>query len=148
MSVCLPYPKLIFRFQATLHHHGFHHCMPFATTAPLMSPSIPHPSPFTLWKITGNISVCAGCRNKYPKYPTPPDDLCIKHQEWREYMPTGSQTPQSRFGNAYYHFNPRCVWLRYPEFVPNYLEIPSEICNPLTVPHRERLQQDFWIYLP
>ena len=51
--------------------------MPFAAASPPITSSVPPPSPFTLCKIAGNISVCAGCRNKYPKIP---DDLCIKHQ--------------------------------------------------------------------
>ena len=67
---------------------------PFTPTHNMSSEAAPHifePStsrqdshPFTLCKISGNIKVCAGCRNKYPKSPSPPDDLCIKHQEWRE----------------------------------------------------------------
>lgn len=124
--------------------------MPFTASAPApqVTPSLPPTSPFTLCKIAGNISICAGCHNKYPKHPSPPDDLCIKHQEWRKYMPAGSQTPQCRFGNVYYHFNPRCVRLRCPEFIPNYMEIPPEVCSQLDASHRGRLQQDFFIYLP
>lgn len=38
--------------------------MPFTASAPPVSPSLPPPSPFTLCKIAGSISVCAGCRNK------------------------------------------------------------------------------------
>ena len=45
------------------------------------------PSPFTLCKISGNISVCNSCRDKYPKKSNLPDNLCIKYQEWREYIP-------------------------------------------------------------
>ncbi len=47
-------------------------------------------SHFVLTKIAGNISICSGCRNKYSKNPVPPDDLCIKHQEWREFTPSGT----------------------------------------------------------
>lgn len=110
-------------------------------------PTLPPPSPYTLCKITGNISVCAGCQNKYPKHPIPPDDLCIKHQEWREYISPGSQTSHSRFGNVYYHFKPPCVWLRCPYFVPNDLEVPPEVGSQLDASHKRRLQQEF-IYLP
>ena len=106
---------------------------------------IPPPSPFTLCKISGNISICAGCRNKYSKHPTPPDDLCIRHQEWREYFPTGSQTPQSRFGNTYYHFSTRCVKMRCPGFDPVSLEIPCELT--LEDSHLERLRLEFHITL-
>lgn len=106
------------------------------------------PVPFTLCRITGNISVCAGCRNKYHKCPTPPDDLCIRHQEWREYLPQGSQAPQSRYGNVYYHFNTRCVQLRCPEFIPVRLEVPQEIVEQLQDCHKERLAVEFLINFP
>ena len=61
----------------------------------LSSEFIPQLSPFILCKIEGNISTCFGCNNKYPKSLTP---MYIRHQEWREYMPQGSQIPRSRFG--------------------------------------------------
>ena len=83
---------------------------PFFAGSPAFHQQFPHHlSPFTLCKIAGNISTCVGCHNEYVKAP---DDMCIKHQEWREYTPRGSQTPKSRFGNVYYHFNPNCIWLR------------------------------------
>lgn len=113
-------------------------------TTPLES-SMP-PRPFTLAKIAGNISVCAGCRNKYSKQGTPPDDLCIRHQEWREFVPSGSQTPQSRFGNTYYHFNPNCVWLRCPAFNPTQLEVPQDL--DLDTVHKNKLLKDFGIHIP
>ena len=62
-------------------------------------------------------------------------------------LQSGSQTPQSRFGNAYYHFNPTCVWMRFPEFVSMYLEVPPEICEQLEAPHKERLQHDFQVHI-
>lgn len=132
--------------------HG-HMPSPMFASPPLAVPIPPtsvSPCPFTLSKISGNISVCAGCRNKYSKQPTPPDDFCIRHQEWREYMyvPAGSQTPQSRFGNTYYHFNPHCVWMRCPGFIPTLLEIPPDISSLLDLSHRERLEKEFQIYLP
>ena len=62
--------------------------MPFAympSAAPhslstYFSPSPPmaeEQSPFKLWFISGNISKCAGCNNKYSKPPTHPYDLCV-----------------------------------------------------------------------
>ena len=48
------------------------------------------PTPFTLCKINGNISVCAGCHNKYSKSAMAPDDMCIRHHEWWEYRASGS----------------------------------------------------------
>ena len=131
--------------------YGYGHVpSPMYTAPPLavrLPPASVPPTPFTLCKISGNISVCAGCRNKYSKQPTPPDDLCIRHQEWREYVAAGSQTPQSRFGNTYYHFNPQCVWIRCPGFIPSCLEVPPDIFSMLDISHRERLEKDFQISL-
>ena len=71
-------------------------------------------NPFCLCFIKGNISVCIGCKNRYEKSPQPPNDLCIKHKEWREFTPVGSETPQSKFSNVHYHCKPQCVWLNPP----------------------------------
>ena len=101
------------------------------------------PSSFVLCKIAGNVSVCTGCRNKYQKNPLPPDDMCIKHQEWCEYTPSGAQTPQSRYGNVYYHFDPQCVWHRRPWFLPAALEIPPDTYAELTEVHMARLRTLF-----
>lgn len=114
------------------------------------SPVVPQqsyapPSPFTLCKISGNISVCAGCWNKYPKKSDPPDDMCIRHQEWREYTPPNSGVPQGRYANVYYHFNPHCVWLRCRWFAPSCLEIPPEIMAILGPRHKEQLRSLFHI---
>ena len=83
-------------------------------------------NPFVPCKISGNVSVCAGCRNKYPKNPNLPDEMCIKHKEWREYTPAGSTSPQARFGNTHYPFTPHCVWLRCPEFTPSLLVVSDK----------------------
>ena len=40
--------------------------------------------------ITGNIRVCTGCRQRYPKPPQPPFDLCVRPQEWQKFVPTGT----------------------------------------------------------
>ena len=108
----------------------------------------PQPSPFILCKIEGNISTdmssCLGCNmvaiistliasNSSWYY------MCIRHQEWREYMPQGSQIPKSRFGNVYYHFQPRCIWVRCSWFNPSQLEVPPELLPHIT-------SQD-WLYL-
>jgi hypothetical protein len=69
----------------------------------------PH-TPSVLHKIAGNISFCIRCCNKYGKNVTPPYGMCIQHEEWKQFVTTGSGSPQSRFGNVYYHFNPKCIW--------------------------------------
>ena len=105
--------------------------------APGLASMTTPPTPFTLCKISGNISVCAGCHNKYSKSAMAPDDMCIRHQEWREYRASGSLTPQSRFSNVYYHFNVQCVWLRCPWFDPSQLEVSPDVT--LESVHKKRL---------
>ena len=75
----------------------------------------PDASPFTLAFIAGNIRVCRGCRQRYPKPALAPLHLCVRHQEWQEF--TGSSgDPQTRYGNAYYHCNIPCIRARWPQF--------------------------------
>ena len=63
------------------------------------TPQSPSPisEPFTLCFISGNISVCYGCRQKYQKPCQPPDDLCVRHKEWRDYFPSDTATAQTNF---------------------------------------------------
>ena len=108
-------------------------------------PLPPSQQTFTLCRITGNISVCIGCRGRYQKSALPPDDMCIQHQEWREYSVPSSPMPQFRFGNVYYHFNPTCVWSRCHWFVPCQLQIPANLS--LNEVHKYRLSSLFNIQL-
>ena len=103
----------------------------------LPSPS-PACNPYKLSFIRGNISVCIGCNNRYAKSPKAPDDLCIKHQEWREFTPHGSETPQSKYTNVYYHCKPECVWHRNPYFRPEELQI-EDIISQLKPEHKSLL---------
>ena len=57
--------------------------------------------PFRICFVTGNISVCNGCKGKYHKESGPPHDLCMQHEEWRTFTSSGPTTQQSRFGNVY-----------------------------------------------
>ena len=92
-------------------------CPPFLQAMPPESSNVfaPHqqyyqpPTPFSVCFITGNISVCFGCKNKYPKSPKPPQDICIKHEQWRE-VTTGTKQ-QSKFGNVYYYTLQKGVYL-------------------------------------
>ena len=36
----------------------------------------------------------------------------VKHQEWRQFTPHDSETPQIKYTNVYYHCKPEYVWLR------------------------------------
>ena len=104
-------------------------------------PNQPHPSynsapltPSTLCEITGNISVCIGCRNKYNKNH---EDMCIRHQERHEYTPPG-QAVSHLFSNVYYYFNVQCVWLRCLWFDPTQLEIPHEVLTSQGMEHKRK----------
>ena len=100
----------------------------------------PHTTkPFELSFISGNISVCYGCRQKYAKPCGPPNDLCVKHKEWREYFPPGSAMPQSRYGNCYYHCNVPCIQAKCPYFQAHMLRIPPTVAVQLLPVHTEYL---------
>ena len=100
-------------------------------------------SPFTLCYITGNISTCIGCKNKYLKTRVAQDDLCIKHEEWRQFTSPSSGTPQSKFGSAYYHCKVECVWLRHPHFQPQKLQVPQEVAETLSLQQKEYVRTTF-----
>ena len=114
-------------------------------------PSVPPPlipcttsptnnSPFTLAFIAGNIRVCRGCHQMFIKPPVPPNNLCVRHQEWQEFTPAGASFPQRRFGNVYYHCNVACIVSRCPEFTPALLVIPPTILVQLLPVHITFLQ--------
>jgi len=77
--------------------HNVSHCEGNYSSPSVLNYLLPHtqnldPHPFALCQIFGNIRVCDGCQNKYSKYPSPPDDLYIQHQDWCEYVPEGTCT--------------------------------------------------------
>ena len=128
----------------------------FSTSNPWISPFYPQPyiypydaslsdvppmaaedSPFYLYFITGNISKCAGCGNKYMKPPIPPYDLCVQHREWRSFTTAGQS--QSKFAPAYYHVNLPCIQKNWPQFCINDLKINEDIAAKLTPIHLEFL---------
>ena len=104
-------------------------------------------SHFTLCFIAGNISTCIVCKNKYPKPPWAPHDLCIKHQEWRQFVSPSTATPQTKFGNVYYHCKPECVWMRCPNFHFSDLQVPPELIENLTPIHKQHLCSIFGLTL-
>ncbi len=55
----------------------------------------------------------------------PPDDMCIKHVEWRENTHPCTDAPNRKYGNVYYHFDPHCIWLKHDTFIPSGLQIPD-----------------------
>ena len=113
---------------------------------PLLPPPPPPPLPpmaqaatsFILTIITGNITRCAGCGNKYCKPAVPPYDVCVQHREWRSYTSPGGG-PQSKFSPAYYHVNMPCFTRNWPHFSPRDLIVSREMWSKLTTVHKELL---------
>ena len=100
----------------------------------------PDSSPFTLAFITGNIRVCRGCRQRYPKPALAPLNLCVRHQEWQQFSgPSGD--PQTRYGNVYYHCNIPCIRARWPQFNSSMLHIPPTILVQLLPSHTQYLSE-------
>ena len=89
-------------------------------------------SPFVLLFLSGNIRICRGCKQNFQKPPTPPYDLCIRHQEWQEFTPAGSTL---RYGNVYYHCNVPCILSRCVNFAPSMLVIPANVLVQLLPVH-------------
>ena len=119
-----------------------------------MPPSLPHNAGmiFHVRFISGNISICYGCRNKYSKKPCPPDNLCLQTEEWREYTPQGghSAAPQtrSRWANTYYHLSVTCVQLRWPFLDPqSQVVVEDNIRSQLMDCHRNLLQTQLGLYI-
>ena len=99
--------------------------------------------PYTVHFITGNISSCFGCKYKYKKPLEPPNNLCIQHQNWREYLTPSSSTSQRKFGNVYYHCQPQCIQLYNNYFIPCELQIPESCILKLNEVHKRYLQEQF-----
>ena len=96
--------------------------------------------PFRVCMIAGNISVCNGCKGRYKKV-GPPHDICLQHEEWRTFTPHGSTTPQTRFGNVYYHCSVACVTAVWPCFIPSSILVPFEVQSRLLLEHKT------WLYV-
>ena len=109
-------------------------------------PLLPNPGcPFTLCFIMGNITTCIGCKNKYRKPAEAPYDLCIRHEEWRQFISPSTSTPQSKFGNAYYHCKFECVWI--PNFLSSDLQVPPDLIGKLSMVHKQHLLSVFGLNL-
>ena len=95
--------------------------------------------PFRVCMIAGNTSVCNGCKGRYKK--VGPHDICLQHEEWRTFTPHGSTTPQTRFGNVYYHCSVACVMAVWPCFIPSSILVPFEVQSRLLLEHKT------WLYV-
>ncbi len=110
---------------------------PSYTSQHVPYPQIPFdPGPFFVTFISGNISVCSGCHNRYTKPASAPYDLCIRHQEWREFVFPGCSVPQKRFGNAYYHPSFGCIESRWPSVHCGNIVLDNEVKQRLLPAHK------------
>ena len=118
----------------------------YGQSSNVYQPLLPCPPPtqqptftlhFSITFITGNITVCFGYKNKYYKNSQPPKDLCIKHQDWRQFTPSNGAAPQSKFGNVYYQWKPECIWLWHPTFTVKDVKIPQNTKEKFTAVHKQ-----------
>ena len=114
---------------------------------PTHPPPIESDHPFRVHFIGGNISVCHGCKGRYCKDLGPPYDLCIQHEEWRTYTVPGYPSPQSKFGNVYYHASVTCIVSVWPSFVPTSLLVPSGLRANLKREHKDWLYSQFGVVI-
>ena len=121
-----------------------YHNIPIVSTPPPLlircASASPDSSPFTLAFIVDNIRVYRGCQQKYSKPALPPLNLCVRHQEWQEFIgPSGD--PQTRYRNVYYHCNIPCTRARWPQFTSSMLHIPPTMLMQLLPTHTQYLSQ-------
>lgn len=90
--------------------HGNQNVQQFVNSPVPVPPHRPVSHTFRVRFIEGNVSVCYGCWNKYPKKAEPPDNICLQTEEWREFTPPGALAPQTCWSNTYY-LRVRCVQL-------------------------------------
>lgn len=89
--------------------HGNQNVQQFVNSPVPVPPHRPVSHTFWVRFIEGDVSVCYGCRNKYPKKAEPPDNICLQTEEWREFTPPGALAPQTCWSNTYLRV--RCVQL-------------------------------------
>ena len=110
-------------------------------------PYTEQPTPFNVVFISGNIKVCQGCHNNYPRPLLPPNDICIQHSEWREYLPPGCTATKSKWGNAYYHCNVSCIMARWPAFSSSMIIIDPRMIEKFALIHKSFLNITFGLAL-
>lgn len=121
-------------------------CFPQYSTPPL--PVVPnHSGPFYVVFISGNISVCAGCHGRYMKPALPPYDICVKHQEWREFTIPSNPSVQRRFGNTYYHPSLACLRSRWPHIQSHDIIVEDDIKRNLSQEHKDFLATTLGIFV-
>ena len=112
------------------------------------TPSVYSQHPFTGKFITGRISKCQGCGNKFravnPEI-RPPFDLIVSRLECRPYFCKQKQevtTPKTP-SNSHYHADFSCIRSADPTFQSTQLVIPPEVQSKLLPVHKEHLRWQF-----
>ena len=117
------------------------------------SPVFPAPlNSFTLIFLHGNISVCSGCHQGFPRKPNgeyadPPYDMAIHHVELRMHNSPITGMPTSKIGNAYYHVYLPCLQYNWPTISANDITIPFELKTMLLYEHKILLLHNLGITL-
>ena len=119
--------------------------------SPQVSSIFPAPSaPFKLILLHGNIAVCSGCHQRFPRKPSgdyadPPYNMAIQHVEQRMFNSPITGMPTSRVGNAYYHVYLPCLRSNWPTLSGNDIIIPTELLPMLQPEHKIFLFQNLGI---
>ena len=100
--------------------------------------------PFSLVLLAGKISVCSGCRQKFPRTPSgcyaaPPYNMAIQHMEERHFNSPVTGMPTSRHGNAYYHMYLPCLQANWPQFHRDNLVVDPDLKAKLQPEHKHLL---------
>ena len=88
-------------------------------------------------------AICTGCKGKYVKPASAPNDLCIQHEEWHQVTYANSSTPSSVFSNSYYHCNLHCLRVNWPLFQPFQLVVLPAVAAKLKKEHWDFLRISF-----
>ena len=59
----------------------------------------------------------------------------------------GSSTPQSRFGNLYYHASAACIFAVWSTFVLSSLLVSPDVCASLKYEHKKWLYSQFGVFI-
>ena len=131
-----PYPPMVTSPMATAHFSP-------TVNTPDIDPTSNGMYPFRVHFISGNISVCNGCKGRY-RHLGAPYDICLQHEEWRTFTPQGL-SQQTRFGNVYYHCSVPCVRAVWPSFIPHSVIVPLEVKTHLQQEHIDWLCSNFGV---
>uniref|UniRef100_A0A1X7V9K3 Uncharacterized protein n=1 Tax=Amphimedon queenslandica TaxID=400682 RepID=A0A1X7V9K3_AMPQE len=117
------------------------------------SPIFPKPPmPFKLVFTSGNISVCQGCRQRFPRSTNgsiidAPYNIVIRHEESCSFQNPTTKIMQTKSGNAYYHAYSNGIQSKWPHFNGLQVEIDETTEDKLSQSHRANLLQ-FGTILP